>query len=531
MESRSNRSASPTSRTASTYNGFTFAVPPTPQLLRSADTSAPDLELGARPNETSSSGTLSTPYSSLIATPISGAGPITAQSRNERRTPVSPASQGSSGMVLRTASSRPPFAFFPPPESNHHGWTNPPTPLSQNSPSKAEESSVGDENQDEKFIRPTDTDMVPTAPGSSLSQSLHMIGEDDSPYPEVRASVANTDDPDMPTLTFRMWFIGITLCLVRTSLALFFSLRWPSPWISDTLVIIVAYPFGKALDRLLPFRYWTFPRALPLVGGLSFGLNPGPFNIKEHTLVFIMSFISDPPIYGFMLIVTAEKHYGTPLGTGLAYDYPMVWKMGHLPITGYSAYDRFALPYDIHRVLTPTVELNVTAYEEYSPVYLPVTFAGTYLLAFMLVTSVIIHTILNEGHAIIAAVRRTKVEEEDIHARLMRRYPEVLSYYYMSISVIGFSMLIGAIKDPDLTPFKLQEFDVPIWSIFLATLLALIYIIPCAYVYAKSGTAVPINLLAELIPGALLPGRPFANMGPVGSSERALYTTFKSMDS
>ncbi|KAG8952334.1 hypothetical protein FRC04_004762 [Tulasnella sp. 424] len=287
MESRSNRSASPTSRTASTYNGFTFAVPPTPQLLRSADTSAPDLELGARPNETSSSGTLSTPYSSLIATPISGAGPITAQSRNERRTPVSPASQGSSGMVLRTASSRPPFAFFPPPESNHHGWTNPPTPLSQNSPSKAEESSVGDENQDEKFIRPTDTDMVPTAPGSSLSQSLHMIGEDDSPYPEVRASVANTDDPDMPTLTFRMWFIGITLCLVRTSLALFFSLRWPSPWISDTLVI--------------------------------FGLNPGPFNIKEHTLVFIMSFISDPPIYGFMLIVTAEKHYGTPLGTGFEF--------------------------------------------------------------------------------------------------------------------------------------------------------------------------------------------------------------------
>lgn len=28
--------------------------------------------------------------------------------------------------------------------------------------------------------------------------------EDDSPYPEVRAAVANTDDVSMPTNTFRM---------------------------------------------------------------------------------------------------------------------------------------------------------------------------------------------------------------------------------------------------------------------------------------------------------------------------------------
>ncbi|KAG8952333.1 hypothetical protein FRC04_004761 [Tulasnella sp. 424] len=321
MKSRSNRSAPPTSRTASSYNAFAFAVPPTPQLLGPADTSAPDLELGARPNETSNSGTLSTPYSSLIATPISGAGPITAQSRNERRTPVSPASQGSSSMVLRTASSRPPFAFFPPPDSSYHSRNNLPTPLPQNSPSKVEESGDGDEDQDEKFIRPADTDVVPTIPCSSLSQSSHMIGEDDSPYPEVRASVANTDDPDMPTLTFRMWFIGITLCLVRGALSFFFSLRWPSPTISYTLVIIVAYPFGKALDRFLPLRYWTFPRALPLVGGLGFSLNPGPFNIKEHTLVFMMSFIGDSAMHGFYLIVTVEKHYGTPLSTGYSHFY------------------------------------------------------------------------------------------------------------------------------------------------------------------------------------------------------------------
>lgn len=41
---------------------------------------------------------------------------------------------------------------------------------------------------------------------------LDAIEEEDSPYPEVRASVSNIDDPDMPALTIRMWFIGLFLC-------------------------------------------------------------------------------------------------------------------------------------------------------------------------------------------------------------------------------------------------------------------------------------------------------------------------------
>jgi hypothetical protein len=42
------------------------------------------------------------------------------------------------------------------------------------------------------------------------------IEEEDSPYPEVRASVSNIDDPEMPAMTFRMWFVGLTLLLLGT---------------------------------------------------------------------------------------------------------------------------------------------------------------------------------------------------------------------------------------------------------------------------------------------------------------------------
>lgn len=38
--------------------------------------------------------------------------------------------------------------------------------------------------------------------------------EEDSPYPEVRSAVANTDDPDMPVNTLRVWIIGMMMAIV-----------------------------------------------------------------------------------------------------------------------------------------------------------------------------------------------------------------------------------------------------------------------------------------------------------------------------
>ena len=38
--------------------------------------------------------------------------------------------------------------------------------------------------------------------------NINILLEDDSPYPEVRSAVANTDDPEMPVSTIRTWIIG-----------------------------------------------------------------------------------------------------------------------------------------------------------------------------------------------------------------------------------------------------------------------------------------------------------------------------------
>jgi hypothetical protein len=52
--------------------------------------------------------------------------------------------------------------------------------------------------------------------------------EDDSPYPEVRSAVANTDDPDMPCNTWRAWTIGLIFAVVISGLNQFFFFRYPS---------------------------------------------------------------------------------------------------------------------------------------------------------------------------------------------------------------------------------------------------------------------------------------------------------------
>jgi len=63
--------------------------------------------------------------------------------------------------------------------------------------------------------------------------------EEDSPYEEVRASVSNMDDPEMPVLTFRMWIIGIFLTVGSAAANTFFNFRNPQIYIVSLPVLYV----------------------------------------------------------------------------------------------------------------------------------------------------------------------------------------------------------------------------------------------------------------------------------------------------
>jgi OPT family oligopeptide transporter len=122
--------------------------------------------------------------------------------------------------------------------------------------------------------------------------------EDDSPYPEVRSAVANTDDVDMPCSTIRAWVIGMIWAILIPGLNQFFFFRWPNITITGLVAQLVSFPMGRAWARFMP-RVKIF--------GVS--LNPGPFTVKEHVLLTVMATVTNGSAYATDIIAVQRVYY------------------------------------------------------------------------------------------------------------------------------------------------------------------------------------------------------------------------------
>lgn len=106
---------------------------------------------------------------------------------------------------------------------------------------------------------------------------------------------------DSINVRFLRWFIGLLFALIVPAFNAFISLRCTSlsplyflspnvhlplqaPYVvvNSLLVQVLALPLGK-------FMEWALPCYQLTMFGYSMSLNPGPFNIKEHTLIAIMT--------------------------------------------------------------------------------------------------------------------------------------------------------------------------------------------------------------------------------------------------
>ncbi|KAM0747315.1 OPT-domain-containing protein [Meredithblackwellia eburnea MCA 4105] len=134
--------------------------------------------------------------------------------------------------------------------------------------------------------------------------------DEDSPFPEVRASVSNFDDPDMPVATFRSVLLGLLFTFFLGSANAFFYLRNPSPLLFPNIAIMLAYPIGKSMAWTMPMNSWRTPKWLRQLGfPTQYSLNPGPFNIKEHSLILIMVNCGMGAPFGINYSVVAEVYY------------------------------------------------------------------------------------------------------------------------------------------------------------------------------------------------------------------------------
>ncbi|KAK3830517.1 MAG: OPT family small oligopeptide transporter [Linnemannia elongata] len=135
--------------------------------------------------------------------------------------------------------------------------------------------------------------------------------EDNSPIEEVRAIVPVTDDPSMPTNTFRMWFLALFFTLLVSFVNQFFYLRQNPVSITYTVVSLISLPIGKFLARVLPTTKF---RIFGSLGGPLVSLNPGPFNIKEHALIGTAVACCSGTAYAVDIVILQKKYYGEDQG-------------------------------------------------------------------------------------------------------------------------------------------------------------------------------------------------------------------------
>lgn len=146
---------------------------------------------------------------------------------------------------------------------------------------------------------------------------LELEGDEDSPYPEVRASVSNLDDIDMPANTVRMWILALLLTTIGAGINAVLSLRYPAPTLTALIAQVISYPIGKLLAAILPLHTWRLPKWL---GGREWSLNPGMFNIKEHTAIVMMANVGILTAYSIntVLVQNGVYYYDRPKPIGFS---------------------------------------------------------------------------------------------------------------------------------------------------------------------------------------------------------------------
>ncbi|KAK0482776.1 OPT-domain-containing protein [Armillaria novae-zelandiae] len=136
-----------------------------------------------------------------------------------------------------------------------------------------------------------------------------------SPYAEVRAVVDNFDDPMLPSMTFRAGLIGLIYVVIGAFINQFFSIRQPGISIEANVAQLLAYPVGKALERVLPTcKFRTF--------GYEWSLNSGTFNMKEHMVITIMANVGFnlPYTTSIIWVQSIERFFSLPWAKSFGYQ-------------------------------------------------------------------------------------------------------------------------------------------------------------------------------------------------------------------
>ncbi|RYP92689.1 hypothetical protein DL770_001202 [Monosporascus sp. CRB-9-2] len=304
---------------------------------------------------------------------------------------------------------------------------------------------------------------------------------EDSPYEEVRAAVHNYDE-DLPCntilaqLVFYKQDFGIMFQLLLTISTQ--SLGYGIAGMMRKFLVVNQLFGGMTGLSLLPITFdWT-----QIAGYVGSPLIP-PWHAIGNTLIGVVVFYIVLPII---------------------FHYSGMWYSQYLPMSDSLTYDNTGAPYNISRILSPDFTLDEEAYKSYSPLFISTTFALSYGLSFAAISSLVVYTYLHHRKTIWAQYQNSTNEKPDIHMKLMGKYKEAPTSWYMSlfgvVLLLGFVAVLGY-------PTHLTW-----WAFLLAVAISFVFSLPIGIIQAVTNNQIGLNVLTEFIYGYIQPGRPLALM-------------------
>ncbi|KAK9075241.1 hypothetical protein SSX86_003562 [Deinandra increscens subsp. villosa] len=139
--------------------------------------------------------------------------------------------------------------------------------------------------------------------GEILAPAAGDLTDDECVIKEVDLTVPKTDDPTVPVLTFRMWVLGITTCVLLSFVNQFYWYRTEPLSIGSIAAQVAVVPIGHLMARTITERVFFKGRRF------EFTLNPGPFNIKEHVLITIFANSGAGSVYATHILSAVKLFY------------------------------------------------------------------------------------------------------------------------------------------------------------------------------------------------------------------------------
>jgi len=182
--------------------------------------------------------------------------------------------------------------------------------------------------------------------------------------------------------------------------------------------------------------------------------------------------------------------------------YTNLWNSKNYPILSASLFREDGTAYDKSVILTNNV-LDEAKYQAYGPIRMDSFFALTYGVGFAGLMATVVHVILYHGTEMVARWKSARAENEDIHSRLMRVYPEVPDWWYLILFSITVALSLVTCVVWDFMPW---------WAVLLALVIAMFFVLPVGIVQAVTNQQPGLNIVTEYVIGYLLPGHAIANV-------------------